>query len=110
MTNAQPPQAKPGVMCPLHKKDVSKVCHKCAWWSCTRVQPPGGEPYDHWDCAIRLNLIISRNAVIAAEGMQAATEEFRNRVWDVGKAIVGLAGARAALPNAPASKLIGDAK
>ena len=31
----QIPHAEAGQICPLHKQDVSEVCHKCPWF--TRV-------------------------------------------------------------------------
>lgn len=39
--------------CPLHKKDVAKVCPSCPWYTELRgTNPNTGEPIDEWGCAI----------------------------------------------------------
>ena len=49
------PHADEGPICPLHKVDMSEVCHKCPWW--TRVigkNPQSEEMIDDWRCAVAL--------------------------------------------------------
>jgi len=49
----QIPHAEEGKICPLHKQDMSEVCHKCPWW--TKLQgahPSTGERIDEWGCAV----------------------------------------------------------
>lgn len=77
----QVPHAEPGSICPLHRKDVSKVCHKCPWW--TRLQgmhPQSGEMVDNWGCAISLLpiLLVENSQMQRQTG--AAVESFRNSV------------------------------
>lgn len=75
----QIPHADEGSTCPLHKVDVSKVCHKCAWW--TRIlgkNPQSEEPVDHWQCAIAmLPMLLIENAQMTRQG-NAAIESMRN--------------------------------
>jgi hypothetical protein len=77
----QIPHAEKGLLCPLHKKDMSSVCHKCPWW--TRVigkNPQSEEMIDNWQCAIALlPMLLVENAQIS-RGTTAAMETFRNGV------------------------------
>ncbi len=53
MANTEKPRRNPGTVCPLHRKDVSKVCHTCDWY--TRLigkHPQTNEQIDEWGCAI----------------------------------------------------------
>jgi hypothetical protein len=73
------PRALEGQICPLHQKDVSKVCHKCPWF--TRVigkNPQSEEFVDNWHCAIAvLPMLLVENAQ-QARATGAALETFRN--------------------------------
>lgn len=76
---AKKPQADEGQICPLHQKDVSKVCHKCPWYIQVRgTNPQTGTEMDHWDCSISLlpMLLIENTQQTRQAG--AATESFRN--------------------------------
>lgn len=77
----QIPQAAPGPVCPLHKKDVSKVCHTCPWW--IRVigkNPQSEEMIDNWQCSIALlPMLLIENAQVSRQ-TGAAVESFRNGV------------------------------
>ena len=76
---AQIPHAEPGPICPLHKVDVSKVCHKCPWW--TRVlgkNPQSEEMIDHWQCAIALLPMLLVENAQQSRATGAAMESFRN--------------------------------
>ena len=73
------PIADKGLNCPLWRKDVSKVCHTCAWYGpITGVHPQTGERVDAWQCAITSTVLaVLETAKCAAEG-GAATQELRN--------------------------------
>ncbi len=82
MTNIEKPKRKSGSLCPFFKKDVSQVCHKCDFYksmTVTSSENPG-KPYQHWDCAIVLNTVISRDIGASMNGLQKATEDFRNQL------------------------------
>jgi hypothetical protein len=75
----QIPRAEGGQICPLHRKDTSKVCHTCPWW--TRIvgkNPQSEEMLDQWACAIAmLPLLLVENAQ-QSRATGAAVESFRN--------------------------------
>jgi hypothetical protein len=73
--------ANEGLMCPLHKKDMSEVCHKCPWWTLIRGKNPQSEEMiDQWQCAIAmLPMLLVENAQ-QSRGVGAAMETFRNDV------------------------------
>ena len=62
----QTPHAGKGLICPLHKKDMSQVCHKCPWWTQIRGKnPQSAEMMDHWSCAIALlPILLVENAQV----------------------------------------------
>lgn len=70
-----------GTICPLHKQDVSKVCHKCEWYILVRGKNPQSEEmYDRWGCAIAWGPTLMINAAQEARQGAKATESFRNEV------------------------------
>jgi len=73
------PHADEGLICPLHQKDMSEVCHKCPWWS--RVvgkNPQSEEIIDDWRCAVALlPMLLMENAQMQRH-TAAAMETFRN--------------------------------
>jgi hypothetical protein len=73
------PHANEGMICPLHQKDASEVCHKCPWW--TRVvgkNPQSEEMIDDWRCAVALlPMLLVENAQMQRH-TTAAMETFRN--------------------------------
>lgn len=77
------PHALPGPVCPLHKKDVSEVCHICPWF--TRIMgknPQTEDMLDDWRCAIALlPLLLIENAQKSHQ-TTAALETFRNGMVD----------------------------
>lgn len=93
---SQIPKAAKGLICPLHKKDVSQVCHKCPWWMSLRGKNPNtGEEVDQWGCAIGfLPMLLIENAA-QSRGAAAATEDARNQIVDTltgaADTLVGLA-------------------
>ena len=73
------PIAPKGTICPLHRKDVSRVCHTCAWY--TRIQgvnPQTGEHLDKWLCAITAQVLAVLDVGKAATAGAATTQELRN--------------------------------
>jgi hypothetical protein len=78
---AQIPHAEKGQVCPLHKKDMSEVCHACPWW--TRIvgkNPQSEEMIDDWRCSIAvLPMLLVENAMVS-RGTTVAMETFRNGV------------------------------
>ena len=77
----QIPHAEEGLVCPLHQKDMSTVCHKCPWWMQVRGKNPQGEDMiDEWRCAVALlPLLLIENAQVA-RGTVQAMEMLRNGV------------------------------
>jgi hypothetical protein len=78
---AQIPHANKGLICPLHKQDMSKVCHKCPLWTQVRGKnPQNGEDIDHWNCAIAwLPMMLVENSQMQRQ-TGAAVESFRNEM------------------------------
>ncbi|MGY3130128.1 hypothetical protein ACVWZM_000810 [Bradyrhizobium sp. USDA 4501] len=73
------PHADEGSICPLHKQDMSEVCHKCPWW-CRVVgkNPQSEETIDDWRCAVALlPMLLIENAQMQRQ-TGAAMETFRN--------------------------------
>ena len=85
----QIPQAEKGKICPLHKKDMSKVCATCPWW--TRLQgkdPLSKEQKDEWGCAIAwLPMLLCENSQQTRQS-GAAIESFRNEMTNVGRSLL----------------------
>jgi len=75
------PIADKGPICPLHQKDVSKVCHKCAWYTLVRgSNPQTGNEVDEWQCAIAWLPMLTIETAKNVRGNQAATESMRNEI------------------------------
>lgn len=77
----QKPIAEKGTNCPIHKQDMSKVCHKCAWWTLLRGKHPQTfAEIDEWGCAVAwLPVLMIENAQQSRQ-TGAAVESFRNEV------------------------------
>ncbi|MET3969081.1 hypothetical protein [Bradyrhizobium sp. S3.9.1] len=73
------PHADEGGICPLHREDMSKVCHKCPWWTLVRGKNPQSEEMiDDWRCAVALlPMLLVENAQMQRQ-TGAAMETFRN--------------------------------
>lgn len=83
----QVPRAEPGVSCPLWRRDVSKVCHTCAFWKSLPVgrKTEGGtfvDTRDRWSCAFLHQVVVAVELLASVDGLQRATESFRNTAWD----------------------------
>ena len=70
-----------GLICLLHKQDMSEVCHKCPWWTMVRGKNPQSEEMiDDWRCAVALlPMLLVENAQVTRQGI-ATMETFRNGV------------------------------
>lgn len=78
--NEDIPRARSGSTCPLFRKDTSKVCHTCAWWTGLTWRDEKGAPQHKWHCAIVMAALTNVDVVKATAGTQAATESFRNEM------------------------------
>ena len=67
--------------CPLHRKPVSKVCHRCPLWVQFRgTDPNTGAEVDEWGCSLAWipALLVENSQQQRATG--AAVESFRNEM------------------------------
>ena len=78
---AKAPMADEGKICPLHKKDMSLVCHKCPWWILLRgTHPQTGAELDEWGCSIaQLPMLLCENAKESRQ-TGASVDSFRNEM------------------------------
>ena len=78
---AQIPPAASGLVCPLHQKDMSKVCHKCPLWVQLRGKnPQTGAEVDEWNCSLAtLPMLLVENSR-STRSVASATESFRNEM------------------------------
>lgn len=77
----QIPRADAGLDCPLHKKPMDEVCHKCPWW--TRVigkNPQTEEVIDDWRCAVALLPMLLIEGAQQTRHAGAAVESLRNEL------------------------------
>ena len=75
------PIASPGLECPLFRKDVSKVCHRCAWYTLVRGKnPQSGSDIDEWGCAISFGPMLTLETARQSRSAAAAVETLRNEV------------------------------
>jgi len=75
------PHAVEGRICPFHRKDVSKVCHKCPLWVRVRgLHPQTGEMLDEWQCAFTWAPVLMIESARQTSQAGAAIESFRNEV------------------------------
>ena len=79
----QIPRGDEGLVCPLHRKDMSEVCHKCPWLMQVRGKnPQGEETMDQWRCAVALlPLLLIENAQMTRH-TTAAVETMRNAIGE----------------------------
>lgn len=97
------------IKCPLWKKKMSEVCHKCPWWTCLRGKnPQTSADIDRWDCAIAHLPLLSIEVAQQVRQGAAATESFRNEVVARADAVRPLApmGVEHA-PSMPQPRLLG---
>lgn len=78
---AQTPRANEGLICPLHKMDMSEVCHKCPWWVHLRgTNPQGGGEVDEWGCTVSFLPMLLVETAQQSRQTGAAVESFRNEM------------------------------
>lgn len=69
------------LICPLHRKAMSKVCHSCPWWTQIRGKnPQSNEEIDQWNCAIGVLPMLNIEVAQQVRQGAAATESFRNEM------------------------------
>ena len=70
-----------GNVCPLHKKDMSKVCPTCPLWvKVLGKNPQSEETIERWDCSLALLPLMLIENSQAQRQTGAAVETFRNEV------------------------------
>lgn len=75
------PHGDEGIICPLHQKDCSEVCHKCPWWTHIRGKDPQSEAMiDDWRCAVAMLPMLLIDNTQQTRQLGAATESMRNEV------------------------------
>jgi hypothetical protein len=85
----QRPIAQTGTTCPLHKKDVSKVCHKCEWFIPVKGKHPQSEEIiDRWGCAMMWLPTLMINTAQEIRQGAVATESYRNEMVRVGRVLL----------------------
>ncbi len=77
---AQVPHGPENLDCPMHKKAMNKVCHRCPWWTQVRGTNPQGGEVDRWDCAIAFLPMLSVETAATVRGARTATESMRNEI------------------------------
>ncbi len=78
---AQIPHADEGLICPLHKKDMSQVCHKCPLWIQLRGKnPQTNEDVDRWGCSLAFMPMLMIEGAQQTRQAGAAIESFRNEM------------------------------
>jgi hypothetical protein len=78
---AQIPHADKGMICPLHRVDMSKVCHTCPLWVMVRGKhPQTNADVDGWNCALAWMPVLLIDNSQQQRSTGAAIESFRNEV------------------------------
>jgi hypothetical protein len=90
---AQIPRGTEGLTCPLHKKDMSTVCHKCPLWVQLRGKnPQSNEEIDRWDCSLALLPMLIIEGAQQTRQAGAAIESFRNEMVNANQTTAALLG------------------
>ena len=71
----------------LFKSGFKKTCKECRdkcglWMKMTRTDPRTGGKIDQWMCGDIWNVVLQTEIIQHLEGVQQATESFRNEVVD----------------------------
>jgi hypothetical protein len=85
MVDTEKPRAKPGLKCPLWRKDAAKVCHTCMFWEPIPVQQMiDGQlrSFERWSCTVLHATFVMRDVLTSLDGVQKSQESFRNTAWD----------------------------
>lgn len=80
MANVQVPLGPKDLDCPLWKKAMVKVCHKCPWWGkvTLEVAPQSKAGIDEWGCAMSFMPQLLLENSKQQRGTGKAIESFRN--------------------------------
>ena len=99
---AKAPPADPGMICPLHKRDVSKVCHKCPWYVSLRMTNPNtGKDIDEWGCAIAWGPVLAVEVSQKTNSVGRAVESFRNEMKKDNSIMLAMEEQRLKIGNRP---------
>lgn len=81
MSSKQVPHGPENMDCPVWRKAMSEVCHKCPMWIQLRGKhPQTDQEVDEWQCAYAVAPIINLEVARNVRQVQAATESFRNEM------------------------------
>lgn len=70
------------LVCPLHKKKMSEVCHKCPWWADINTLDQDGNSIKQWACAIAIAPLLQINVAREVSASAKETETFRKIVTE----------------------------
>jgi hypothetical protein len=88
---AQIPHADEGLLCPLHKKDMSTVCHKCPLWVQLRgTNPQTNEEIDRWGCSLAFMPMLMIEGAQQTRQAGAAIESFRNEMVNANQQTIAM--------------------
>jgi len=60
---------------------MSKVCHRCPWWTLVRGKDPQtSKDVDRWDCSIAFLPMLAIETTKSVRAVRAATESSRNEI------------------------------
>lgn len=87
----QIPRGSPDLICPFHRKAMSKVCHVCPMWTQVRGSDPNsGEDVNRWNCSLAwMPMMLIENAQQQRQ-TGAAMESFRNEMVKASNARLGM--------------------
>ena|SRR5882724_678242 len=91
--STEKPRRASGTICPLMRKDVSKCCHTCEWYTqILGTNPQTSEPIDKWGCAIAFMPMLTIENSQQQRQTGAAVESFRNEMRRQNAAMAMIAG------------------
>ena len=104
----QIPRGDEHLNCPLWKKSMDQVCHKCPLWVQLRGRnPQTGEEVDSWQCSLAsLPMLLIENAQQTRHN-GAATESMRNEIVKRMDGVRPLVSDAPSLTNGATLKAIG---
>ena len=76
------PHRQAGTVCPLWRKDVSKVCHTCEFYQPLPVRDnSSGRVFEQWRCYYVHAPFLLREIISEVNGLQGKQAEFNDRVY-----------------------------
>jgi hypothetical protein len=86
----QRPLGPKALNCPLWRKSMASVCHRCGWWTKLELRnPQTGERVDRWDCAIAAAVMLSAEIGLRTNQVAATIEDARNHVVEAADGVAG---------------------